>query len=70
MEFLRPEWVARSRSGLSDRSVSSPGGHFIPDAPINFPVDINGTNRPAMHVVLSMIDVQTEEMYVAYIEPA
>ena len=54
--------MSRPRSGLSGRSASRPGGHFIPDATRNVPFDINGTNDPAVLVALLIIDVQTEEI--------
>ena len=43
---VRPVWS----------NALSLGGHFIPDATINFAVDINGTNRPEIYVTSSNID--------------
>ena len=54
--------MSRPRSGLSGRSASRPGGHFIPDATRSVPFDITGTNDPAVLVALLIIDVQTEEV--------
>ena len=54
--------MSRRRSGLSGRSASRPGGHFIPDAARNVQFDINGTTDPAVLVALLIIDVQTEEI--------